>query len=93
MVKRVQLFYVIALRHEKYLGVLGKSAFLLLLTTRFTEEFYMSKSDVFHLGLTKNDLQGPSRQCPSAILSVEKIAALMDKLVLLASTANSPPAR
>ncbi len=32
----------------------------------------MSKSDVFHLGLTKNDLQGPSSPSSLAILSVWK---------------------
>ncbi|MDR8459704.1 uridine phosphorylase, partial [Acinetobacter baumannii] len=32
------------------------STVLLLLIIRPTEEFFMSKSDVFHLGLTKNDL-------------------------------------
>lgn len=45
----------------------------------------MSKSDVFHLGLTKNDLQGlrlPSSWRPG---SCGKIAALMDKPVKLAS--------
>ena len=46
----------------------------------------MSKSDVFHLGLTKNDLQGATLAIvPGDPDRVEKIAALMDKPVKLAS--------
>ena len=46
----------------------------------------MSKSDVFHLGLTKNDLQGATLAIvPGDPERVEKIAALMDKPVKLAS--------
>lgn len=46
----------------------------------------MSKSDVFHLGLTKNDLQGAQLAIvPGDPERVEKIAALMDKPVKLAS--------
>lgn len=46
----------------------------------------MSKSDVFHLGLTKSDLQGATLAIvPGDPQRVEKIAALMDKPVLLAS--------
>lgn len=45
----------------------------------------MSKSDVFHLGLTKNDLQGATLAIVLATDRVEKIAALMDKPVKLAS--------
>ena len=42
----------------------------------------MSKSDVFHLGLTKNDLQGATLAIvPGDPERVEKIAALMDKPV------------
>ena len=44
----------------------------------------MSQSDVFHLGLTKNDLQA-TRHRPGDPDRVEKIAALMDKPVKLAS--------
>ena len=44
----------------------------------------MSKSDVFHLGLTKNDLQGATLAIvPGDPDRVEKIAALMDKPVKL----------
>ncbi|XNM48122.1 hypothetical protein ACLK17_23915 [Escherichia coli] len=40
----------------------------------------MSKSDVFHLGLTKNDLQGATLAIiPGNPDRVEEIAALMDK--------------
>ncbi len=46
----------------------------------------MSKSDVFHLGLTKNDLQGATLAIvPGDPERVEKIAALMDKPVKLAA--------
>ena len=46
----------------------------------------MSKSDVFHLGLTKNDLQGATLAIvPGDPERVEKIAALMEKPVKLAS--------
>ena len=46
----------------------------------------MSKSDVFHLGLTKSDLQGATLAIvPGDPERVEKIAALMDKPVKLAS--------
>ncbi len=45
----------------------------------------MSKSDVFHLGLTKNDLQGYACHRPRRPGSCGKIAALMDKPVKLAS--------
>ncbi|SQI28124.1 uridine phosphorylase [Salmonella enterica subsp. arizonae] len=46
----------------------------------------MSRSDVFHLGLTKNDLQGAQLAIvPGDPERVEKIAALMDKPVKLAS--------
>lgn len=46
----------------------------------------MSKSDVFHLGLTKNDLQGATLAIVHGDPDrVEKIAALMDKPVKLAS--------
>lgn len=46
----------------------------------------MSKSDVFHLGLTKNDLQGATLAIvPGDPDRVEKIAALMDKPVKLTS--------
>ena len=46
----------------------------------------MSRSDVFHLGLTKNDLQGATLAIvPGDPERVEKIAALMEKPVKLAS--------
>lgn len=46
----------------------------------------MSKSDVFHLGLTKNDLQGATLAIvPGDPERVEKIARLMDNPVYLAS--------
>lgn len=46
----------------------------------------MSKSDVFHLGLTKNDLQGATLAIVHGDPGVwKKIAALMDKPVKLAS--------
>ena len=46
----------------------------------------MSTSDVFHLGLTKSDLQGATLAIvPGDPERVEKIAALMDKPVKLAS--------
>ena len=46
----------------------------------------MSKSDVFHLGLTKNDLQGATLAIvPGDPDRVEKIATLMEKPVKLAS--------
>ena len=46
----------------------------------------MSTSDVFHLGLTKADLQGATLAIvPGDPQRVEKIAALMDKPVKLAS--------
>lgn len=52
----------------------------------------MSKSDVFHLGLTKNDLQGATLAIvPGDPDRVEKIAALMDKRLSWHLTANSPP--
>lgn len=52
----------------------------------------MSKSDVFHLGLTKNDLQGATLAIvPGDPERVEKIAALMDKPVNWHLTANLPP--
>lgn len=50
----------------------------------------MSKSDVFHLGLTKNDLQGATLAIvPGDPDRVEKIAALMDKRLSWHLTANS----
>lgn len=46
----------------------------------------MAKSDVFHLGLTKNDLQGATLAIvPGDPQRVEKIAKLMDNPVHLAS--------
>ncbi len=44
----------------------------------------MSKSDVFHIGLTKKDLKGVEIAIvPGDIESVEKIEAVMDKWVKL----------
>ena len=46
----------------------------------------MGQSDVFHLGLTKADLQGATLAIvPGAPERVEKIAGLMDNPRLLAS--------
>lgn len=46
----------------------------------------MSQSDVFHLGLTKNDLQGAQLAIvPGDPQRVEKIAKLMENPVHLAS--------
>lgn len=52
----------------------------------------MSRSDVFHLGLTKNDLQGATLAIvPGDPERVEKIAALMEKPVNWHLTVNSLP--
>ena len=52
----------------------------------------MSKSDVFHLGLTKNDLQGAQLAIvPGDPERVEKIAALMDSRLSWHLIASSLP--
>ncbi|CPR15981.1 Uridine phosphorylase [Brenneria goodwinii] len=60
--------------------------FFALITQPIAWEALMSKSDVFHLGLKKNDLQGATLAIvPGDPARVEKIARLMDNAVHLAS--------